>query len=136
MIISEKNLRNTVYSLKFALQGGVHDNGSKQVRWDGEDLLDELLRRLNVRPVTIKPFYTIHRDGDSEMPYPHIKSHLTGRRYEICEDSIYCENCKSVDYVIQVNLGTAEGWRTAENDTEAMDFINTYEIERGITHVR
>lgn len=136
LMIDHKKLRNTVYSLKFALQGGVHDNGDWQYRWTAEEVLDELLRRLNVRPVSIKPFYTIHWDGDSEVGYGHIKSHLTGRRYEVEEDKFECDSCLHVRTLVSVNLGTAEGWAYANGVKEAMDLINKYEIERGISHVR
>lgn len=131
-----QDLRSAVYDLKFKLQGGVHDNGRMPKKPTAGNVLDELLRMLNIRPVTIMPFYTVHIHGDSYFKFPHIKSHISGRRYEIAKQSFeHCHECGATTEIVKVNLGTSAGWVKCKSDEDAKDVVANYERDRGITSV-
>lgn len=131
-MISDGMLREAIYNLKFAQQGGVHDGWGNDVRkMDVEDALDELLRRLYIRPVTIPKFYTFHWYGDEEADYKHVKSHLSGRRYGIKQTRMEKRITDTV-YIMVDAIAILNGPETVlETEHEVKDVIGRYERERG-----
>lgn len=118
-MLSEETVRNAMYDILFSQQGGVHDGKSEAI---GNKTLDQamwlLACKLGIRPVSLKPFYTVHWDGDDEVQYPHIKSHLSGRRYEI-----------------KMKLAVrTEGnrWAYVDDEQGGKDVVGRFERERGI----
>ncbi len=118
MNIREEDLRNAIYDILFEQQGGVHNGNGSVDKANANELMHKLTRKLRIRPVSLKPFYTVHWEGDEEHSFPHIKSHITGRTYEIKKQAAFRVNNSWV--------------YTNADDKDLKDEVASYERNRGI----
>lgn len=138
-----QTIRNAIMDIKFGLQGGVHDGqGNDMTQYTPEEALDELLRRLKVDPVSVRPFYTFNWNGDEKERRPHLLSRITNKRY--------WTNMKAKDVEVGTTLYEGIELKTVatknvivvridgkdvecETEKDVKDRVGQYEREKGIT---